>query len=200
MSAQLQPEDPNFDTMVRKEGARSGISLGIIVTVISILALYITVSLTSFWMMTTVPFLLSVLIPLVLAIFFVIALRKKVGGYWSFKQALTGTFVMFLVALVISTVVSLAFQKFVEPDIQERMINNMRNATVEFMESQGVSDDQIDAATASFDESLATVNEGSIGTQVQGFFISLIVLFVVALIFAAIFKREKPVFITEADM
>lgn len=200
MSTQLQPEDANFDPMVRKEGARSGISLGIIITVISILGLYIAVSLSSFWMITVVPFLLNMLLPLIIAIFFVIALRKKVGGYWSFKQALTGTFVMFLVALVISSVVSLAFEKLVEPDIRERMALNIRNATVEFMEGQGLGDDQIDAATAGMDESLAQMSEGGIGTQIQGFFISLIVLFVVALIFAAIFKREKPVFITDNDI
>ncbi len=200
MSTQLQTEDANLDQVIRKEGARSGISLGIIVTVISILTLYITVSLTSFWMITVLPFLLNVLVPLVIAIIFVIALRKKIGGYWSFKQALTGTFVMFLVALIISTVVSLAFERFVEPDIRERMVVNIRNATVEFMESQGVSDDQIDAATASMDESLAQVNEGGIGAQIQGFFITLLILFIVALIFGAIFKREKPVFITEDDM
>lgn len=151
-------------------------------------------------MITVVPFLLNVLVPLVIAVIFVIALRKKIGGYWSFKQALSGTFVMFLVALIISTVVSLAFERFVEPDIRERMVVNIRNATVEFMESQGVSDDQIDAATASMDESLAQVNEGGIGTQIQGFFITLLILFIVALIFGAIFKREKPVFITEDDM
>lgn len=200
MTTQLQPEDPNFEAVVRKEGARSGISLGIIITVIAIIGLYVAVSLSSFWMITVVPILISVLLPLIIVVFFVIALRKKVGGYWSFKQALVGTFVMFLVAHIISTVVSLGFQTFVEPDIQERMIRNMSNATVEFMESQGVSDDQIDAATAGFDESLQKMNEGGIGTHIQGFFITLIVLFVIALIFAAIFKRERPVFITDDDI
>src|SRR5690606_40972066 len=199
MTTPSQPESTDLEAVVRREGARSGISLGIIITVLSILGLYITLSLSSFWMLTVVPMLISVVLPLIIVIFFVVALRRKVGGYWTFRQALIGIFVMFLVAHIISTVVTLGFQTFVEPDIQERMIRNMSNATVEFMENQGVPDDQIDAATASFDESLQKINEGGIGTQIQGFFLTLLVLFVVALIFAAIFKRERPVFIVDPE-
>lgn len=199
MTTLSQPENPNTDAIARQEGARSGISLGIIITVISILGLYVALSLSSFWMITVVPMLLNIVLPLIIVIFFVIALRRKVGGYWSFKEALIGTFVMFLVAHIISTVVTLGFQTFVEPDIQERMIRNMSNATIEFMENQGVSDDQIDAATASFDESLQKISEGGIGTQIQGFFLTLLVLFVIALIFAAIFKRERPIFIADPE-
>lgn len=195
MTTQLHPEGENFETTIRKEGAGSGLALGIIVTVISIISLYILVSISSFWLLMGGPFLLNILLPLVIAIFFTISLRKKIGGYWSFKQALTGIFVMFLVSLLISTVISVAFQRFVEPDIQERMIRNISNSTIVFMENQGVPDEQIDAATAQFDEQLEALNNAGIGQQVKGFFIGVIVIFVAALIFAAIFKRERPVFI-----
>lgn len=38
-----------------------------------------------------------------LAVYFTLDLRKKIGGYWSFREALTNIFLMFFVQVVIST-------------------------------------------------------------------------------------------------
>lgn len=200
MTTTLPTPEENLESTIKKEGVTTGVILGVVVTVISIASLYLLVSATSLITAGVISVGLNIIVPLVIAVLLIISLRKKIGGYWTFRQALTGIFVSFLVALVISTVVTLAFTKFVEPDIQERTIRNSQNLTIEFLEAQGLPEETIDESIAQFDEQLATATSGGIGQQIKGFFISLIVLFVVALIFAAIFKRERPVFITDADI
>ena len=70
----------------------NGLYIGGISTILGILVYYVSPDLmgaTSFG-------IIMMLLSLALYIFFTIDLRKKVGGFWSFREALKGIFLMFL--------------------------------------------------------------------------------------------------------
>ena len=107
----------SLDKQIRKVGLNNGLILGIIVLILGIFAFYfMTQMTTSFWMVVLVgPVLFSLLIPILILIFYCIDFRKKIGGYWTFKQAFTGIFIMLLVAYVVTAIGrDLVFAKLVE--------------------------------------------------------------------------------------
>src|SRR5437588_1611956 len=107
----------NIDQQIKKNAFNSGIILGVIVLVLGVFTFYVITGMASSLVAVIgAPIVLSVLVPITVAVFFCIGLRKKIGGYWTFKQAVTGIFIMFLTAYVIQAVFSdFIFAKFVEP-------------------------------------------------------------------------------------
>lgn len=186
-------EQQVFENQVKKEGASLGIYLGGIVAAVGILMLYWLVSSSSF-IVTSFGSIIIYILLLVVTVLFCVQLRKRVGGYWTFRQALTGIFVMLFIAWAISSAVSLLFEQFVEPGIQERLLMNVQNNTIAFMEGQGVPDDQIDKTTEQLDKAIEDAANMTWGQRLKSYAVMIIVTFVLAMIFAAIFKRSKPVF------
>ncbi|SFC60584.1 Protein of unknown function [Parapedobacter composti] len=187
-------EQQTLESRIKKEGASLGVSFGIIMAVIGILTMYWLVSSSSFIVTSFGSIVFVYIIPLIIGILFCIRLRKNIGGYWTFKQALVGIFVMFLVSWALSTAVGLVFERFIEPDIRERMLMNVQNNLITFLENQQVPDEDIDKATASIDQAIEGAANMTWGQQFKSYAIMIIVQFVVAMIFAAIFKRNPPMF------
>ncbi len=134
-----------------------------------------------------------------LAIYFTLDLRKKIGGYWSFKEALSNIFVMFIVQVVVVTLFTTAFAKWIEPTYADTMREISLNATTKMAETfssdQEVIDKMIEEAEKSIEKQ---VNPGFLDV-IQGLAIAAIFYFIGALIFAAIFKRNPPMFATQDD-
>ncbi|WP_353128114.1 DUF4199 domain-containing protein [Parapedobacter pyrenivorans] len=137
---------------------------------------------------------ITIAIGIGLAIYFTLDLRKKVGGYWSFREALGNIFLMFFVQVVVYTIFTTAFAKWIEPEYANMMRDATLNATTKMAETfssdQEVIDKMIEEAEKSIEKQ---VNPGFMDF-VQGLAIAAIFYFIGALIFAAIFKRERPVF------
>ncbi|MFC7523441.1 DUF4199 domain-containing protein [Parapedobacter sp. GCM10030251] len=186
-------EQQAFESQIKKEGASLGIYLGGISAALGILMLYWLVSSSSF-IVTSFGSISMYVVLLIITLLFCIRLRKSVGGYWTFKQALIGIFVMLFIAWAISSAVSLLFEQFVEPGIQERLLMNVQNNTIVFMENQGMADDQIDKATEQLDKAIEDAANMTWGQRLKSYAIMIIITFVVAMIFATIFKRSKPMF------
>ncbi|QNL49934.1 DUF4199 domain-containing protein [Olivibacter sp. SDN3] len=184
----------NNESALRREGAFMGLSLGVLVVVLTILPMYYYASSSSFWTVIIGPVITGFLFPLVIAILFTFRLRKKIGGYWSFKQAVVSIFMMLLVAAAISSFTGFVFEKYVEPEMRERYMRNIANNSIEFMERSGADAEQIDAQIEKIDEQIAQAGEVNITNTLRGLGISIIVVFVLALIFAALFKKERPIF------
>src|SRR5690554_5672953 len=81
--------------------------------------------------------IVSMVISLGLAIYFTLDLRKKVGGYWTFKEALSNIFILFFVQQLLYTALVLGFGKYVEPAYNDYMREVTLNATVEMAEAFG---------------------------------------------------------------
>lgn len=184
----------NNNGLLKKEGAIMGVYLGIIVVFLTILPMYYYVSSASFWTVTLGTVLTGVFLPLVVAVWFTFVLRKRIGGYWNFRQAVTGTFVMLLVASVISTLSGFVFERVIEPDMRERYMRNMQNNTIEFMENANVDAEKIDEQMALLDKQIEEAAKASPLDTLKGFAVYIVVAFVLAMIFALISKRERPLF------
>lgn len=137
--------------------------------------------------------IISFVIKLGLVIYFSLELRKKIGGYWSFREALTGIFIMFLVSGLITYVFTILFSKVIEPDFTATMVALSERSTSSTLEKLGMDQSAIDKAMVDVKSKLeAQFNPGfkevaiTFGTMVISYFIG-------ALIFAAIFKKTRPV-------
>ena len=127
-------------------------------------------------------------------VFFAMDLRKKIGGYWTFKEALSGIFVMSLVANVASSVFNFVFYRFVEPGAYDKVKGYVADGMTETFEKMGMSGDALDEAIESASESLKSQYMPSFTDFFKNIAIAILVGFVLSLIFAAILKKNPPMF------
>jgi hypothetical protein len=184
----------NLDSSIKKNALNDGLILGVISFVIGLITFYSMIAIeTTFWLIIVIPILFSVIIPIGLAIYFTLGLRKKVGGYWSFRQATTGVFIMFIVALAIQTVGrDLLFVKLVEPDMAKKTQDAVVRASTAMMEQGGATQEKIDESIAKTEKQFESQINPSFGQIVQSIGTSIIFVFILALIFGAFFKRSPP--------
>ncbi len=184
------------DPEIRKQGALSGIPLGIILVVLNIFSFYfVTAIANTFLMITLGPVIFSVIVPLVVGALYSGELRKKIGGFWKFRQAVSGIFVMLAVAYIITYIgANLIFGKLIEPHMVEKTQTAIQNATVKYMESKNVDQEQIDKSTDQMQKQFDLQKNLTPVKIATSFVVSLILIFVLALIYAAIYKRDPPLY------
>ena len=182
---------------LKPEAAKNGIGLGLIALVLGVISAYLLVSTTSMMGVFLIPIGIGVIIPIVVAVFFCIDLRKKIGGFWNLRQATSGIFIMFLVAYVLSTVGNLAFTKLIEPDMSSRIQSTVIDATSSMMKSQGMEQEAIDKKVDEMNADFEKKTQGTVMQTIQGHVIGVIIVFVFALLFGAIFKKERPLSLIE---
>jgi len=182
---------------LKPEAAKNGVGLGLISLVLMIISAYILIAATSMWTVFLAPVFLGMLIPLGILIYLSLDLRKKIGGYWNFRQATSGVFIMLLVSYVISNVGNYAFTKLIEPDMQTKIQSTVVDVTSNMMLSQGIDQDdvekKVDEMNADFEKKL----NGTFMQTLQGHLIGIIIVFVVSLLFGAIFKKEPLKYVIE---
>ena len=137
---------------------------------------------------------IQMLVGIGLAVYFCIDMRKQIGGYWSFKEALSNIFIMFFVQALVVYFFTVIFAKFIEPDYVVQMKEITQKSATAMLEKMGLEQEKIDEAVAKMEsDSEKQFNPGLFDMLKSLAFIS-IMYFIGALIFAAIFKRERPVF------
>lgn len=187
-----------LENKIRINGVKFGLVLGVIVTVLSLISYYFVISTQSPALFVAAPIFFSVFIPIFCVVFLCFTARKSIGGYWSFKQATTGIFVMFLVAYLIQFIAKdIVFDKVIEPTSSQKTALAAINAKQKIMQEKGMSSQAIDQETGKLKKDLQQISHTTIGGTIQGFVISILFVFLFALIFAALFKRDpvyaKPV-------
>lgn len=182
------------DTDLKSHAIKNGVGLGLIILVLGIVSSYLLISVSSMVAIIAIPIVLGFILPIVLAIFFSKDLRKKIGGYWGFRRAVSGIFIMFLAAYLISSVGSYIFNKVVEPNMLEKIKTSVISSTTAMMEKQGVKQSKIDEMVETRNEEFEQRQNLTIGKSIQGYVIGVLFVFVLALIFGAIFKKEEPLF------
>lgn len=170
------------------------VKLGVVWAVITTLLFLVTFYAFPNSLASPTSGIITMLINVGLGVYFTLELRKKFDGYWSFSVALKHIFVLFLIQVVISTSFSTVFFKFIEPSSVASIKESSMNSIVEMYENMGMSQDQIDVAMVELDKQLGKSFNPTLGEFIQGLAISVIVYFIGALIFAAIFKRNRPYF------
>lgn len=190
-----------FDKQLKSQSLKKGLILGIILGVLGILSFYfMTTMATSMMLVILGPILLSVIIPIVISVLFCSDLRKTIGGYWNFKQAVTGIFIMFFAAYLVSYIISsVLFAKIIEPDMVDKMEAAMVNVTTTMLEKSNADQAAIDKQMDTVHQQFQDQKNATIGKQIQSIAIGIIFVFVFALIFAAIFKKERPLYLSDTD-
>jgi hypothetical protein len=154
---------------------------------------------SSMVMIILVPILLSFVIPITLVIALCFDLRKKIGGYWNLRQATTGIFIMFFTAYVIQYVgKDLIFAKLIEPHMVEKTEEAMIAATTTMMEKAGTEQTQIDEQEAKIRKEFDDQKTMTVGKVISGIAIAIVLMFVLALVFGAMFKKEPPLYADNA--
>jgi hypothetical protein len=182
---------------LKPEAAKNGIGLGLIALVLGIISAYLLVGTSSLMAVFLIPLGIGLLIPILIAVFFCFDLRKKIGGFWNLRQATSGIFIMFLVAYLISVVGNLAFNKLIEPDMAARIQTTVVDGTSSMMQKQGIDQEVIDKKIEELNADFERKTQGTVMQTIQGHIIGVIIVFVFALLFGAIFKKEPPLSLSE---
>lgn len=178
---------------VYEEIFKSGLILGVAMFILGIALLFLMQSANSFWTMVIIyPLLFLVVGPIVLSVFICRSLRKNIGGYWTFKQALKSIFIVFLVGWLVSFGLNLLYTKVIDTTATEKMQEHIKETTLTFLKNQGSEQEKLDDEGKKMDEQFAKQNELTPQSVFRNITIAISIIFVFALIFAAIFKREKP--------
>ena len=179
---------------VYEEIFKSGLIVGLGMFVLGLALLFLMQIAESFWTMVIIfPLIFLIIGPIVLSIFILKNLRKNIGGYWTFKQALKSIFIVFFVGWLVSFGLNLLYTKVIDTTSTERMQEHIKEKTILFMKNQNVDQDKLDQESAKMDEQFAKQNELTPQSVFKNITIGISIIFVFALIFAAIFKKERPI-------
>ncbi|MGB3585484.1 MAG: DUF4199 domain-containing protein [Tunicatimonas sp.] len=117
-------------------------------------------------------------------------LRKKNGGYLSFKNALKSSFIIYAIAAVLVVMYNLLQYNVLTPEIAEELQKETLNQQVMVWESFGMSDEQIDESAAAMEDR----NLFGLTWQLVGLAGNLFFGLIISLIVAAIVKKKEPEF------
>lgn len=172
---------------IKKEALKNGLIWGAVNIVIFLVTWYVMPSLMSSYAFAG----LTIVIGIALAVFFCIDMRKKVGGYWSFGQALWPIFAMFIMAMALVFVFNITFGKFIDTSYPETMKEMVMTKSEDTMKSFGLSDEETAKALEKTKENLEQQFTPNFSQAVVAFGISAVMYFIGAVIFALIFKKEN---------
>lgn len=175
---------------LNNHAAKNGLIVGVIGFVITILTYYMAPAMLGNTMFGVGMMFVS----LILYIIFTLDLRKKIGGYWSFKDALRGIFLMAFIAGLVSLVANYIFYNFIEPGVYDKISGYVVQGLTETFEKMGMDQEQIDKQIEGMQDSLRAQYSPTIGDLLKSLGLAILVEFVLSLIFAAIFKKDRPVF------
>ncbi len=179
---------------MNKDLKQFALTNGIIIAVITIALQLMTYYAAPNLLGATWYGMLITFVSLVVYVVFSFDLRKKVGGFWSFKDALSGIFIMSLVANLSSSVFNFVFYRFIEPGAYDKVKGYVEDGMTNTFEKMGMTGDALDEAVEKATESLKAQYLPTIGDFFKNLVIAILVGFVLSLIFAAIFKRNPPMF------
>jgi hypothetical protein len=173
---------------IKTEALKNGLIWGIINIVLFTAVWYISPNLMGSFIYGSFTFVLG----LGLAIFFCLDMRKKVGGYWTFQEALWPIFVVFLSSMALVFVYTQFFSSVIDPSYPEKMKEIVLKQTEETFNTLGIDnaakEEAMNATLKSLDEQFSP----TISQLVRAFGIAAILYFIGAVIFALIFKKSNP--------
>jgi hypothetical protein len=183
-----------IDRKIKPVSVKSGVLMGVILLAFNIVFFYFIINVTT----SAVLFLMSqivfrFIVPIGVLVSFCFFVRKKIGGYWTFREAVTGLFIMFLLAYSVQTIgIDLIFAKFIEPDMTRKTETAALAETTLVMKQQKIEKKLIDKKTAELKNEINSQKPITVAGVIQNLIFSILFIFIFALVFAALFKRELP--------
>lgn len=184
---------------LRPGAMKYGLLLGVIILVLDLIALYVLAYSESLILVSTAYLLGYIILPIIAAIILIKRLRDDIGHYWVFRQATSGIFIMFLCAYLISTAGNFIYLKYIHPDVTLAAKDNFISLFTGFLSKISASPDKIDEAIESIEMRFSQVAVPGFSEIISGLLSSIIIIFICALIFAAIFKKDPPILFPKSD-
>jgi hypothetical protein len=184
----------NVEQKLKKDAIIKGLVLGVIVVALSIFSFYFITRLTQNPLfILIVIFLCATLLPVIISIFFALDMRRKIGGYWGVRQAITGIFLMFLISYAILTIGrDFIFAKLIEPNMAEKVKTVMIDVKQSRLVAQGAPADVVKSQIADLKKDLAAPVNLTVIDILNDYLKTIILLFAIAVVFAAVLKKENP--------
>jgi len=183
------------DSGVKKKGLVKGLFLGCIVVVVNILSFYYMTGTVESHPLLVLPgsFILTIVIPLITIILFTLNIRKSVGGYWSFRQAVTAIFIMLFTTYIMLTVGrDILFVKMVEPNMVQKIGAVMVESRMLKDKLDGMPQAQITQDLAFEKKNFSVQVDNGQWAIVESIPENILITFVLAVILSAVFKKERP--------
>ena len=183
------------DSGVKKKGLVKGRFLGCIVVVVNILSFYYMTGTVESHPLLVLPgsFILTIVIPLITIILFTLNIRKSVGGYWSFRQAVTAIFIMLFTTYIMLTVGrDILFVKMVEPNMVQKIGAVMVESRMLKDKLDGMPQAQITQDLAFEKKNFSVQVDNGQWAIVESIPENILITFVLAVILSAVFKKERP--------
>ncbi|MVN21092.1 DUF4199 family protein [Mucilaginibacter sp. HMF7410] len=186
----------DLNRQIRIKGAIYGIVLGVIILALNLISYFIMVKLnTPKWVTAFSQPLFTNVLPIVAAALICFRLRKKIGGYWTLRQASSGIFAMFLTSYLIFFFGMLLYSKVIDPAMALNIENKIESVKAAIRKDQGVSQQHIDEETKGLRKDFNERENTSVLRSVQSFGIVIVLVFLASLIFAALFKNDPPAYV-----
>jgi len=173
---------------------REGIKVGIINGLIALALMYgsysmgMDVFINQQYLNTFLPYMIIVLL---IAGF---RLRKKNGGYLSFKEAMQFTFLSYVIAAILIAIGTYILYNLIDKDLTEKSFALGIEKTRGVMERLGASDDEIEKTLGRMENEKT---ETGFKTILLGTGLGLIWDFVKSLLITLIIRKEKPAFLQQ---
>ncbi|ANE49375.1 DUF4199 domain-containing protein [Flavisolibacter tropicus] len=121
-------------------------------------------------------------------------LRKKNGGYLSFKEAIKFTFVSYVIAAVIIALGTYILFNLIDKDLTEKTFKLGIEKSRALMERMGASDDEVEKTIGKLEKQKA---ETGVQNIILGTGMELIWAFVKSLLISLVIRKEKPAFLQQ---
>jgi len=172
-----------MNEIIKKNGITFGIIGGLLSIAITLYAYLVDLTIFgSLWLL-----LLVVIIYVVLNIVLLSKTKKELNNNFTFKEAFTTFFISMVIGVVISVIFNIILFNFIDLELAEKVKQVTMESTSSFMKKMGAPTSEIIKAVKQIEES----DNYSIGKQIQGLFMNIVISSIFGLIFAAIFK-SKP--------
>lgn len=176
---------------LKKYSIINGLILGLVLLAFNIISFYlITTIVKSPLGVIGVPYVFSIILPIPCAIVIVYKLRGQMKWEWNFRIATSGIFIMFLTSyFIINIGRDQLFARFVEPNMGQKIEKALLDAAPVALKSAHATDKQIEAKQKEIKDQFEAQDKITVGQQIQSHITYTILIFVVALIFGALFKK-----------
>ena len=173
---------------------KSGLIIGV-VSIVVFIVMYVADIKPVGIIMPFVIMIIAVAINIAILVVLLKKYRTEIGGFISFRNAFLYCFIALVTSAVISTIFTLLFIQFIEPEYYKNIMEAQK-AYMENYLSGKMSEEQIAQSLDKMDAQMAKM--GSVSSTLKGLLGNIVVGGIVALIVGAIMKKNPDVFDNKA--
>ncbi len=174
-------------SVIIKAAAKNGLLIGFFSVIITMVSYAIDPMLMAKWWLSVLFYLLSV----GLVAYYVLDIRKKMGGYMNFIETALAVFITFVVTSFITQIFSYVLFTVIDPGLTDLLKEAVVNQTTEMMEKFNVPQEEMDAAIAKIEVEDYSM---SVGKAAKGYLFGILFNLIVSMALGLFLRKNKPVF------